>query len=95
MATKVVTVSLDENVTAQAEAILDGMGMSISGLLDVCLKAVIRERKIPDALTLSAHDRYIVEKLEESLAEAADPSAKWYTHEEIFGPLREKYDYEV
>jgi len=36
----------------------------------------------------------IEDKLEESLAIANDPSAKRYTHEEVFEPLREKYGYE-
>ena len=34
-------------------------------------------------------------KLDESEAAASDPSAKRYTHEEIFAPLREKYGYTV
>jgi hypothetical protein len=33
-------------------------------------------------------------KLDESEAVANDPNAKRYTHEEIFGPLREKYGME-
>jgi hypothetical protein len=37
----------------------------------------------------------IREKLEESLTMTAEPNAKWYTHEEVFRPLREKYGYEV
>ena len=37
----------------------------------------------------------IREKLEESDIAAADPTARRYTHEEIFGPLRERFGYEV
>ena len=33
-------------------------------------------------------------KLEESEAAASDPSAKRYTHDEIFAPLRERYEFQ-
>jgi len=41
------------------------------------------------------HKKMIKSKLEESLAIAEDPSAKRYTHEEIFEPLRKQYGYDV
>jgi len=37
------------------------------------------------------HYRYIDEKLAEAEKEAADPNTKWYTHEEVFAEIREKY----
>ncbi len=37
----------------------------------------------------------INEKLRESQIAANDPYSQKYTHEEVFGPLREKYGYEV
>jgi hypothetical protein len=43
----------------------------------------------------SSRTRLIREKLEESLAAAADPNAPRYTQDEIFAPLREKYGYDV
>ena len=39
------------------------------------------------------HYRYIDEKLAEAEAQAADPNTKWLTHSEVFGKLREKYDF--
>ena len=39
------------------------------------------------------HYRYIEEKLAEAEAEAADPSTKWLTHDEVFAKLRGSYDF--
>ena len=41
------------------------------------------------------HWRYVDEKLAEAEQAAADPNAKWHTHEEVFARFREKYDYGV
>ena len=97
MSTKTVTVRVDENVKNQAELILDDIGINVTTLFNACLKAVIREKKVPFALVGSeyAMKEIIREKLEESLAVAADPNAKRYSHEELFKPLREKYGYEI
>ena len=47
MATKTITVSVDENIKEQAEIILDDIGISITTLFNDCLKALVRENKIP------------------------------------------------
>jgi len=127
MATKSITVRVDEEVKTQAESILEDIGINVTTLINACLKAVIRERQVPFALACKDADKpinitltsestlarewltpeddlawanmdyrnVIKGKLEESLAIAADPNAKRYTHEEIFAPLREKYGYGV
>jgi len=95
--TKTVTVRVDENTKQQAEIILNDIGINITGLFNACLKAVVREKRVPFALVSSEHEfqQMVRTKLEESEAAANDPSAKRYTHDEIFGPLREKYNYEI
>ena len=95
MATKSITVRVDEEVKATAESILDDIGINVTTLFNACLKAVVREKRVPFALVSKDYDRTINEKLEESLAVAADPNTKRYTHEEIFSTLREKYGYEI
>jgi hypothetical protein len=58
---------------------------------------VVREKRVPFALVSSEYelDQMIKVKLEESEAVANDPTAKRYTHEEIFTPLRKQYGYEL
>ena len=95
MSTKSITVRVDTETKIQAEAILKDIGINVTTLFNACLKAVIREKKVPFALVSNEYDQIIKEKLEESLAMAADPNVKRYSHEEIFEPLREKFGYDV
>jgi DNA-damage-inducible protein J len=95
--TRTVTVRVDEYTKRQAEAVLDEIGLNMTTLFNACLKAVAREKRVPFALVGNEYEmqQRIRAKLEESEAVANDPNAKRYTHEEIFGPLREKYGYEI
>ena len=97
MTTKTITVRVDEEIKNQAEGILDDIGITVTTLFNACLKAVVREKKVPFALVSNEYAlrEMIKGKLEESIAAAADPDAKRYTHDEIFEHLREKYGYDV
>ena len=97
MATKTITVRVDEKTKQQAEVILEDIGLNVTGLFNACLKAVVREKRVPFALVSSEYEQQqmIRAKLEESEAAANDPATKRYTHDEIFTPLRKQYGYEV
>ena len=97
LATKTITVRVEEDTKRQAEAILEDIGLTVTGLINACLKAVVREKRVPFQLVSSEYEfqQMVRAKLEESETVAGDPSAKRYTHEEIFAPLREKYGYEI
>ena len=97
MITKTITVRVEEETKKQAEAVLEDIGLTVTTLFNACLKAVVREKKVPFALVSREYEfhQMIREKLEESQTVAADPSSRRYTHEEIFAPLREKYRYEI
>ena len=97
MATKTVTVRVDEDTKREAEAILEDIGLNMTILLNACLKAVVREKRVPFALVSSEYElvQIIRGKLKESEAVANDPTAKRYSHEEIFAPLRKRYGYEL
>jgi DNA-damage-inducible protein J len=86
---------VDENVKLQAEPILEDIGINVTTLFNSCLKALVRERRVPFSMEDGSRARLIREKLEESLAVAADPAAPRFTHDEIFAPLKEKYGYDV
>jgi len=97
LATKTITVRVDEETKKQAEVILDDIGINVTGLINACLKAVVREKRVPFALVSTEYEfhQMIKDKLEESEAAANDPAVKRYTHDEIFAPLREKFGYEI
>ena len=92
-----ITVRVDDETKEEAEVILSDIGINVTTLFNACLKALVRERRVPFELASSEYTlrKVIKKKLEESQAIASDPNAIRYTHEEIFGPLREKYGYEV
>jgi len=92
-----VTVRVDDDTKRQAEVILDDIGINVTTLFNACLKALVREQKVPFELASTEYlaRKRIREKLEESQSVASDPTAKRYTHDEIFSPLREKYGYGV
>ena len=78
LATKTITVRVDEEVKQQAEVILSEIGINTTTLFNACLKALVREKKIPFALVGNEYAKreMIREKLLESNAAAADPTAK-------------------
>ena len=97
MATKTITVRVDEETKREAEIILEDIGLNMTVLFNACLKAVVREKRIPFAMVSSEYElkQMIRAKLEESEAAANDPATERYTHEEIFAPLRKQYGYEL
>jgi len=92
-----ITVRVEDDVKTEAEIILSDIGINVTTLFNACLKAVVRERKVPFELVSSEYTlkKTIRKKLEESQSVASDSNAVRYTHEEIFKPLREKFNYEV
>ena len=92
-----ITVRVDDSVKEQADVILNDIGINITTLFNACLKALLREQRIPFELvsTEYLHRKSIREKLEKSQTIAADPNARRYSHDEVFQPLRDKYKYEI
>jgi len=92
-----ITVRVDEDIKKKAEVILDDIGINVTTLFNACLKAVVREKRVPFELVSTEYmlKALIREKLEESQAVASDTTVKRYSHEEVFAPLREKYGYDV
>ena len=92
-----ITVRVDDDVKQKAEIVLDDIGLNVTTLFNACLKALVREQRVPFELVSNeyAMRKMIREKLDESKAVAADPNAIRYTHDEIFEPLRKKYEYGI
>jgi DNA-damage-inducible protein J len=97
LATKAITVRVDDDVKKQADMMLDDIGINMTTYIVSCLKALIRERKIPFEMVTTQYltDQIILEKLSEAEKEAADPDTQWLSHEEVFKKIREKFAYEI
>jgi addiction module RelB/DinJ family antitoxin len=97
LADKAITVRVDGVTKEQAEKMLDEMGINMTAYIASSLKALVRERRIPFAMVTQEYlnDQIILAKLAEAEKEAADPNTKWLTQDEVFGPIRERFGYEV
>ena len=53
--TKTITVRVDESTKQQAEVVLQDIGINLTGLFNACLKAVVREKRVPFAMVSSEY----------------------------------------
>ena len=97
LADKAITVRVDGVTKEQAERMLAEMGINMTTYIASSLKALVRERRIPFEMVTREYltDQMILAKLAESEKEAADPNARLLTQDEVFGPIRERFDYDV
>ena len=95
--TQAITFRIDGAAKNQAEEMLDEMGINMTTYLVSSVKALLREKRIPFNMVTSQFlsEQAIVAKLIETEREANDPNTKWLSHDEVFGPFREKFGYEV
>lgn len=76
-----INIRVDAELKDEFSEILDNIGLSVSSALNVFIKAVVRERKIPFALK---SDNYTPDE-REALAVLDDPHTPYYdSAEELF-----------
>ena len=97
MATKAITIRVDDSVKEQADRMLDDIGINMTTYIVSSLKALIREQKVPFSMvtTQLLTEQMALASLLEAEKEAADPNTKWIEHKDVFKNIREKYGYEV
>jgi len=83
----------DASLKREADILFSQMGMNMTTALNIFLKTTVRAGRLPFDV---AGDDYalrqiIREKLDEAQQEANKPNAKYLSHDEVFGGLREKY----
>jgi DNA-damage-inducible protein J len=89
MAVARISVNIDGEVKQSAQKILSEIGMDLTTAIDLLLRTIVREERIPFILQTeksfrnSAHTEYIKAELEKAKLEAADPNTKWLTHDEV------------
>ena len=74
MGTVNVTVKMDESVKKQAEQVFNELGLNMSVALNVFVKAVVREKRIPFDLALNDpfYSETNLKRLEHSLAQSKE-----------------------
>ena len=93
MATARISVNVDEDIKQNAQRILAEIGMDMTTVIDLLLRTIIREERIPFDLCTerayreAAYKEYINSELEKSLLEANDPNTKRLSHDEVMAQL--------
>ena len=91
-----ISVNVDSDVKKKAQKILSEIGMDLTTAIDLLLRTIVREERIPFELrTLSSyqrelHKQYIQPELEKAKTEAADPKIKKFCHSELSEKLRQQ-----
>lgn len=94
MSTARISVNVDKDVKQDAQKILGEIGMDLTTAIDLLLRTIVREERIPfnlqteKAYRNDAYREYVKLELEKSKLEAADPNTKWLSHDEVIGKLR-------
>ena len=96
MATARISVNVDGDIKQSAQRILAEIGMDLTTAIDLLLRTIVREERIPfDLRTKNAyhddvHKLYIREELAKSIVEANDPNTKWLSHNDVVAKLEQQ-----
>jgi len=93
MTTARISVNIDREIKQNAQRILGEIGMDLTTAIDLLLRTIVREERIPFNLQTekayrdSAYKQYVKAELDKSKLEAADPNTKWVSHDEVMDKL--------
>ena len=93
LATTRISVNVDEDVKQKAQRILNEIGMDMTTAIELLLRTIVREEKIPFELSThkayreEAHRQFIRTALEKSKLDAASPDTKWLTQDDVMTKL--------
>jgi DNA-damage-inducible protein J len=96
MATARISVNVDGEIKQHAQKILSEIGMDLTTAIDLLLRTIVREEKIPFELRTknsykeTMHRQYVKEELAKSIAEANDPNIVWLSHEDVMAKLTQQ-----
>ena len=91
-----ISVNIDGEVKQNAQKILSEIGMDLTTAIDLLLRTIVREERIPFTLQTersfreNAQIEYIKAELEKAKIEAADPNTKWLTHDEVMANIAKR-----
>ena len=89
-----ISVNIDGEIKRNAQRVLGEIGMDLTTVIDLLLRTIVREEKIPFNLQTERSYRddiymkYVMAELDKSKSEAADPDTKWVSHDEVMDKLK-------
>jgi DNA-damage-inducible protein J len=93
LSTARISVNIDGEVKQNAQRVLSEIGMDMTTAIDLLLRTIVREERIPfDLRTQKSYREYVYrqfvrDELKKSKTEAADPLTEWLTHDDIMAEL--------
>ena len=94
MSTARISVNIDSEVKQSAQRILGEIGMDMTTAIDLLLRTIVREERIPFNLQTeksyreAIHREYIKAELEKAKLEAIDPNTNWLSHDDVISSLK-------
>ena len=91
-----ISVNIDSEIKIKAQKILSEIGMDLTTAIDLLLRAIVREERIPfDLRTEKAYQaelyhQFVRDELNKSKIEAANPNTKWLTHDDVMKKLKQQ-----
>jgi len=79
MATKNITIRMDEKLKEQAESLFADLGLNMTTAFTVFVKQAVREQKILFAITREVPNKETLDAFEEGERMLTDPNAKKYS----------------
>ena len=94
MPTARISVNVDGEVKQNAQKILGEIGMDLTTAIDLLLRTIVREERIPFSLQTERayrddiYRQYVKMELDKSKLEVADPNTKLVSHDEMMDRLK-------
>ena len=95
MSTARISVNVDEDIKQNAQRVLGEIGMDMTTAIDLLLRTIVREERIPFDLRTErayreAHREYINAELDKSILETHDPNTECLSHDEVMAQLNKQ-----
>ena len=96
LSTARISVNIDGEIKQNAQRILSEIGMDLTTAIELLLRAIIREEKIPFELRTyksyrgEMYRQFVHATLEESKLEAADPNTERLSHSDVMTMLKKQ-----
>ena len=96
MSTARISVNVDENVKQNAQKILNEIGMDLTTAVDLLLRTIIREERIPFELKTEKayrediYKQYIRAELNKSKIEASNSDTQWLSQNDMMTQLKKQ-----
>lgn len=93
MATTNISIRMDSDLKAQADALFGELGMNLSTAFNIFVRQSLRDGGIPFEISLNQPNKETIAAMLEAERIAKDPSVKGYTNtDELFADLKHERD---